>query len=192
MVKACDLKRGGFINIKEIPHQLETLQVTNPSARGAATIYHLRFRNMITRTKIDVSCKGDEPFADADFEMRATQFLYEDRGSYAFMDQETFEQFELDHDSIEGQLPYLLPDMENIMAVINGDGKVLAIQMPPKVSLIIASCDPVMKGATATARPKPAQLETGHTVMVPEYMDVGQKVFVDTVTGEFTGRNTAK
>ncbi len=192
MVKACELKRGGFVNIKAIPHQLETLQVSSPSARGAATLYHLRFRNMITKAKVDLTCKGDEAFEDADFEMRPCQYLYEQQGVYAFMDQESYEQFELDKEMIEGQLPYLLEDMENILAIINGDGKVLAIQMPPKVILTIAECDPVMKGATATARPKPAKMETGVTVMVPEYMEPGQKIFVDTATGEFLGRDMSK
>lgn len=187
MIRACDLKRGGFVELNGVPHQLDSLQVTNPSARGAATLYHFRFRNLITKQKIDQTVKGDDLYKEADFEIRPTQFLYENQGTYTFMDQETFEQFELNKDEIPGLLPFLLPEMEDLKAIIS-EGKVLAVEPPQKVTLTVEQCDPVMKGASATGRGKPARCETGLTVTVPEYIVIGEKIIIETATSEFVGR----
>lgn len=187
MLRACDLKRGGFVEINGVPHQLDGMQVTNPSARGAATLYHFRFRNLVTKAKLDQTVKGDELYREADFEVRPTQFLYENQGAYTFMDQETYDQFELSAEDVEAVKPFLLPDMEDLKAIVS-DGRVLAIQPPQKVTLEVTACDPVMKGASATGRGKPATCETGLVVTVPEYIVMGEKIVVDTATGEFCSR----
>jgi len=192
MTKACDLKKGSLVGIHGLPHILEDLKVSTPSARGAASIYHLRFRNLVTKAKQDVSCKGDEPFDDIDFERRPVQYLYKEADLYTFMDTEDFSQFSLPEDALEEQLPYLVQDMEGMFALLS-DGKVLAIEMPQKVELTIASCDPVMKGASVTARTKPAKCQTGLVVHVPEYLEAGEAIFVDTATGTYLTRaNAAK
>lgn len=187
MLRACDLKRGGFVELNGVPHQLDSLQVTNPSARGAATLYHFRFRNLVTKQKLDQTVKGDDLYKEADFEVRPTQFLYENQGIYSFMDQETYEQFDLNKADVEALLPYLLPEMEDLKALIS-DGKVLTVEPPQKVTLTVTECEPVMKGASATGRGKPATCETGLTVVVPEYITMGERIVVETATGEFVGR----
>ena len=132
MTKACELKKGSLVGIHGLPHVLEDLKVSTPSARGAASIYHFRFRNLVTKAKQDVSCKGDEPFADIDFERRPVQYLYKETDLYTFMDTEDFSQFSLPEDALEELLPYLAEDMEGIFALLS-DGKVLTIEMPQKV-----------------------------------------------------------
>ena len=190
MQKACDLKRGSLVGIRGLPHVLENLSVSTPSARGAASVYHFRFRNLVTKAKQDISCKGDEPFEDIDFERRAVQYLYKEADLHTFMDTEDFSQFTIQQDAIEEQLNYLVEDMEGIFALIS-DGKVLTVEVPQKVVLKIASCDPVMKGATVTARTKPATCQTGLVVQVPEYMESGETIIVDTATGTYLSRATA-
>ena len=190
MQKACDLKRGSLVGIRGLPHVLENLSVSTPSARGAASVYHFRFRNLVTKVKQDISCKGDEPFDDIDFERRAVQYLYKEADLHTFMDTEDFSQFTIQQDAIEEQLSYLVEDMEGIFALIS-DGRVLTIEVPQKVVLTIASCDPVMKGATVTARTKPATCQTGLVVQVPEYMESGETIIVDTATGSYLSRATA-
>ena len=190
MQKACDLKRGSLVGIRSLPHVLENLSVSTPSARGAASVYHFRFRNLVTKAKQDISCKGDEPFEDIDFERRAVQYLYKEADLHTFMDTEDFSQFTIQQDTIEEQLNYLVEDMEGIFALIS-DGKVLTVEVPQKVVLKIASCDPVMKGATVTARTKPATCQTGLVVQVPEYMESGETIIVDTATGTYLSRATA-
>ncbi|HRT29487.1 MAG TPA: elongation factor P [Kiritimatiellia bacterium] len=189
MTKACDLKKGSLVGIRGLPHVLENLSITTPSARGAASIYHFRFRNLITKAKQDVSCKGEEPFDDIDFERRPVQYLYREGDLYTFMDTEDFSQFTLPASAIEEQLDYLVEDMEGIAALIS-DGKILTIEVPHKVVLTIESCDPVMKGASVTARTKPAKCQTGLVVQVPEYLEAGEAIIVDTTTGTYLSRAT--
>ncbi len=192
MIKACDLKRGSLVGINNMPHVVEELKVSTPSARGAASIYRFRFRNLVTKAKQDISCKGEEPFDEIDFERRPVQFLYREADMYTFMDTEDFSQFSLPHDAIEDQVQYLVEDMEDIFALI-ADGKVMTIEMPQKVELKVTYCEPVMKGATAASRSKPATCQTGLVVHVPEYLEAGETIVVDTTTGEFISRvNTSK
>ena len=190
MLKACDLKKGSLVGLRGLPHVLESLSVTTPSARGAASIYHFRFRNLVTKAKQDVSCKGEEPFDDIDFERRPVQYLYREADLHTFMDTEDFSQFTLPATAIEEQLDYLVEDMEGLFALIS-DGKILTIEVPQKVVLTIASCDPVMKGASVTARSKPAKCQTGLVVQVPEYLEAGEAIIVDTATGTYLARATA-
>ena len=187
MIKACDLKRGGLIGVNGMPQVVEDLKVSTPSARGAASIYRFRFRNLVSKAKQDVSCKGDESFDEIDFERRPVQFLYREVDMYTFMDTEDFSQFSLPRDAIEEQARYLVEDMEGIFALLS-DGKILTVEMPPKVELEVVECEPVMKGATAASRSKPAKCRTGLTVHVPEYLATGEMIVVDTSTGEFISR----
>lgn len=187
MPKACELKKGDIVGINKLPHVLEDLKVSTPSARGAASIYRFRFRNLITKNKLDHAVKGDEAYDDIDLERREVQYLYPEGDVYTFMDSESYEQFELSKEMIEDQVPFLSEDMEGIYALVS-DGKVLAIELPQKVTLTIESCDPVMKGATVTSRNKPAKCHGGVTVMIPEYLEAGEEIIVDTVTGEYVSR----
>ncbi|MBP5321225.1 MAG: elongation factor P [Kiritimatiellae bacterium] len=189
MPKACELKKGSIVGINGLPHVVEDLKVSTPSARGAASIYRFRFRNLITKNKLDAAVKGDEPYADIDLERREIQYLYKEGDLYTFMDVESYDQFQLPKDAIEEQLPYLIEEMEGIFA-LNSDGKVLAIELPQKVVMTITSCDPVMKGATVTSRSKPATCQTGLVVMVPEYLEAGEEIIVDTATGSYLSRAT--
>lgn len=190
MAKACDLKKGSLVGINGLPHVVEDLKVSTPSARGAASIYRFRFRNLVNKSKQDVSCKGDEPFAEIDFERRPVQYLYREVDLYTFMDTEDFSQFTLPQDAIEEQMLYLVEDMEGIYALLS-EGKILTIEMPQKVELTVVECEPIMKGATAASRSKPAKCQTGLVVHVPEYLEVGETIIVDTTTGAFVSRATA-
>ncbi|MCL2103827.1 MAG: elongation factor P [Kiritimatiellaeota bacterium] len=187
MAKACELKRGSLVGIDGQPYVLESLKVSTPSARGAASIYHFRFRNLVSKVKKDISCKGEEPFTDIDFERRPIQYLYREGDDYTFMDAEDFSQFTLPKETIEEQVLYLVEDMEGISALM-ADGRILTIEMPQKVNVKITTCDPVMRGATVTSRNKPATCETGLVVQVPEYLEAGEVITVDTTTGNFLAR----
>ena len=187
MPKACELKCGDLVEIQGAPFVLETLFVSTPSARGAASIYRLRFRNLVTKVKHDTSCKGDGSFGNIAVERRAVQYLYEQQGRYTFMDMEDFSQVELSADAIAEQKDYLVDDMEGI-TVLMADGKALLIELPKSVDLTVTETAPAVRGASATARSKPATLQTGLIVQVPEYITVGERVKIDTRTGEFNKR----
>jgi len=187
MVKAADVKRNDLIGINNAPHIVEDLKVTSPSARGASTLYRFRFRNLITKNKVDMTCKGDDPLESISFEKRAVQYLFSKQDEYTFMDAEDFSQFTLNKDEIAEQIDFLVEDQEGIMALI-ADGRILTIEMPSSVSLKIVECDPVLKGGSATARTKPAKLQTGLIVQVPEYLTPDEVIRVDTRTSKYLQR----
>ncbi len=187
MIKACDLKRGTLVKIHEMPFVLESLKVSTPSARGSASLYRCRFRNLVNDQKIDQTFKGDDMLAEADFEKREVQFLYQQADEFTFMDLESYDQFTMLRSDIETESTFLVEDLEGITALCD-DGRVLTIQLPDTVTLEVIQCDPSIKGASATARTKPATLSTGLIVQVPEYMSSGDIVKVDTRTGKYLSR----
>ena len=187
MIKACDLKKSSVVEIGGDPHVVEQIRVQSPSARGASTLYKVRFRNVKTRMKLDQSYKGDDALKESDFETRLVSFSYREGDRFTFMDREDYGQFEMMEDELGEAVPYLLDGRENIKALMQ-DGKVLGIQLPDTVEMEIAECAPSMRGASVTARTKTAKLETGLEIQVPEYMEQGERVRVDTRTGEFLQR----
>ena len=187
MIKASDLGKGSVVEFNGDPHVVEQLRTQSPSARGASTLYKVRFRNVRTRSKLDQVYKGDDTLQETDFDTRMVAFSYREGDRFAFMDLEDYNQFELMEDEIEDSVPYLTDGMEGIKALMQ-NGKVLCIQLPDTVELEITECAPSMRGASVTARTKAATLETGLVVQVPEYMEQGERVRVDTRTGEFLQR----
>lgn len=187
MVKACDLKKGAMVDIGGMPHIAEHIVVQTPSARGGATLYKVRFRNVQTKDKVDQTLKGDDSFKEADFEARPAQYLYETDGVHAFMDLTDYSQFEWAAADLEDVLPYLVENMEGLQ-VLMSDGRVLGVRLPDVVEMEIASCDPSMKGASATSRTKPATMATGLVVQVPEYIAPGERIRIDTRTNHFVSR----
>ncbi|MGE4490015.1 MAG: elongation factor P-like protein YeiP [Kiritimatiellales bacterium] len=187
MIKASDLKKSSVIDIDGTPHCVESIQVSAPTARGGNTLYKVRFRNVSTRAKVDKTFKGGDALKEAFFETCAVQYLYKDGDRYTFMDTSSFDQFELSEADIEDILPFLVEDMEGITALTAGE-KVLALRLPPTIDLQITECAPSMKGASATARYKPATLSTGLIVQVPEYIAPGDVIRVDTEERTYLSR----
>ena len=187
MIKACDLKKSSVVEIDGVPHTVENIQLSTPTARGGNTIYRVRFRNVTTKAKVDKSYKGPDALQEAYFDTTEVQYLYKDGDRYTFMDLESYDQFELTEMDIEDSLPLLTEDMEGITALIS-DGKVLAIRMPTTMEMEIVECPPSMKGASATSRTKPATLSTGLIVQVPEYIAPGEIIKIDTEEKKFLSR----
>lgn len=187
MIRACDIKRGAVVQMDDAPHIAEEIQVQTPSARGGATLYKIRFRNLQNRQKLDKSFKGDDTLTETDFERREVQFLYSDSNGCTFMDVEDYSQFTLPEDVLKEERAFMTEGLEEIQALITA-GRIIGIELPPTVKMEIVETGPSMKGASATARTKPATLTTGHIIKVPEYMENGEIVKVDTRTGAFLSR----
>jgi len=100
MFRASDLKKGDVVKIEGDAHIVETIKVQSPSARGAVTLYKIRFRNLTSKRKIDQSLRGDDVLAEADFERRPVQVLFGDASSITFMDLKDYSQFALTKDEI--------------------------------------------------------------------------------------------
>ena len=178
---------GGVITVNGAPHIIESVEKHTPSARGAATIYKVRCRNLLTQMKTDLSCKGEDSYDEPDFRQQEVQYLYKEGNDYVFMDVESFEQFPLAAEIIGDDKYYLVEDMEGISALILED-RIVGIRLPDVVELELVECDLAIKGQSATNRGKSAKTQTGLEIQVPEYMEQGEVVRIDTRTGKFLGR----
>jgi len=187
MPKASELKRGMVVELANEPYIVSAIEVRNPSSRGASTLYKVRFNHLTTKQKRDESLKGEDFLKDVDCERRLVQYSYQDGNSYVFMDNESFEQFMIDSNDIEDLLGYISEGLDNIVGVLL-DGQLVAIELPAAVTLAIVETSPGIKGATAAARTKPAKLSTGLEVQVPEYIENGELIRVNTDTGKFMSR----
>ena len=184
---AKDIKTGTVVVHDGNPVVIRGISVNSPSARGAATLYKFRGRNVLTRNKVDITMKGTDNLDEADFSRRDVQMLYTDATHLFLMDKEDFQQYELPLEDVEEELPYMTEGLEGMRALIYNDGCV-GLELPVAVELTITQTDPGVKGNSATSRSKPATLETGLVVQVPEYIKEGERLKIDTRTGEFLTR----
>lgn len=184
---AKDIKRGHIVNYNGAPCLIETINVQSPSARGAATFYKYRGRNLISKQKVDIVLRGGDSLNEADFQKRAVKFMYSDPDAAHFLDDLSYEQYSVPCADLTEELQYLTESLEGILALIYND-QCVGIQVPLTVELNVVQCDPGIKGASATARTKPATLETGLIVQVPEYLVEGERIKVDTRTGTYISR----
>jgi len=184
---AKEIKPGTIITYNDSPCLMESVHVQSPSARGAATLYKFRARNLITKQKIDITLKGGDSLDVADFARRAIKFMYADASHLHFLDQENYEQYALPRESVAEESQYLTEELEGVQVLIFND-EAVGIQLPAAVELKVTRCDPGVRGNSATGRTKPATLETGLVVHVPEYLNEGERVKVDTRTGQFLSR----
>src|ERR1700712_2349345 len=166
------------VEIDGAPHIIEHIQVQSPSARGAATLYKVKARNLKTRNRVEKSYKGTEGLNESSFERRPVQYLYRDPDGYHFMDSADFNQFSIKPDDLEDFAPFMTENMEGVEALLV-DEEVIGIEIPETVERVISETAPGVRGNSATGRTKPATLSTGHVIQVPEHLDPGVKVRVN-------------
>ncbi|MFO0889729.1 MAG: elongation factor P [Isosphaeraceae bacterium] len=187
VVPAKDFKRRMVVEIDGAPHMIEQIQVQTPSARGAATLYKIKARNLKTKNRIEKTYRGTDALSESSFERRPVQYLYRDGDEFHFMDSQDFSQFSFNADDLRDIAPFMTENMEGVEAMLVDD-EVIAIELPDTVELPIVETAPGVRGNSATGRTKPATLSTGHVVQIPEHLDQGEVVRVDTRTGEYLGR----
>jgi len=187
MIKASDLKKGMVVEINGQPHMVKHVDVKSPSSRGASTLYKIRFNNVQTKQKVDQSCKGDDGFQELDMIRKSIQYSYADGDALVFMDNEDYTQYTIDKSDLEDEILYISEEMEGLVALLS-DGAVLGIELPQSVVLEVTETAPGLKGASASGRTKPATLTTGLVIQVPEYLEPGEMVKVNTTEGKFMSR----
>ena len=187
MPKASELKKGHVVEINDAPHAVKQVEAKSPSSRGAATLYKIRFTNLKTGQKLDESYKGDDFLKEADCIRVPLQYSYLDGDTYIFMNADDYSQYGLNSDEIADQLAYISDGLEDIIGLVM-DGALLCIELPQSVAMTVVDTAPGIKGSTAAGRTKPATLTTGLEIQVPEYLEPGEVVKVNTVTGKFMSR----
>lgn len=184
---AKEIKPGAVVNYEGSPVIIETVTVQTPSARGAATIYKFRGRNIITRQKTDITLKGSDSLEEADFTRREVKLMYTDATHMYLLDQQDYNQYALPLEDVAQEVSYITEALEGMLAMIYND-QCVGVQLPAAVELSVTQTDPAVKGDSANKRNKPATLETGLMVQVPEYLKEGERIKVDTRTGEYLSR----
>lgn len=146
----------------------------------------LKLRNLKTGFVNDQRVHPDDKVEKAELETRVMQYLYKDGDDHVFMDTETFEQVNLRDEMVGEQILYL-KEADKAQVVFD-ENKPLSLELPSSVELIVKDTEPAIKGATATAQYKGALLETGLKVQVPPFIGTGEKILVDTRSGEYLSR----
>jgi elongation factor P len=187
LLKANQLKKGNVVNINGQPYQVRHIDISTPTARGSNTLYRVKFTGVTSGQNLDQTYKGSDTLEEMSVDRRAVSYLYSDKEYCHFMDTENYEQHSLHVDQLADQRDWLADNMTGITALLL-DERIVGIELPATVDLEIVETAPVIKGATATNRNKPATLSNGHVVLVPEYMSPGEWVRVQTETGKFVAR----
>jgi elongation factor P len=145
-----------------------------------------KMKNINTGTNVSHRFRSDEKFDKIFLEKKQMQYLYSGDNEHVFMDKESFEQISLNDEALGDGKYYLVPDLEIAMEYL--DGIAVGVELPNSVELEITETSPYMKGATASASYKPATLETGLKIMIPPYLESGQRIVVDTRENKFLSK----
>jgi elongation factor P len=184
-VLSTEIRAGNLIELdKRVWRVLKAYHV-HVGGRGGAFM-QVEMKDIESGTKKNERIRTEDKIERAVVESRKMQYLYNDGDSYVFMDQENFEQLNLDADFLEGQAGYLIPNTE--VQVNFHNERPIGVELPPSVTLTVVETEPNLKSATATGSFKPARTETGLTVMVPQFILDGAKIRVKTDTGEYIER----
>lgn len=184
MISAGDFRNGITIEFEGNVYQIIEFQHVKPG-KGAAFV-RTKLKNIINGGVVEKTFRPTEKCPQARIDRKDMQYLYSDGDLYNFMDTETYDQIALNTETVGDALKFV---KENEMVKIcSYNGNVFAIEPPLFVELEITDTEPGFKGDTATGASKPAIVETGAKVMVPLFVDQGEKIKIDTRTGEYLSR----
>ena len=186
-MRANELKRGDLEDFDGQSLLLKKIDTRSPSARGASTLYKIGFENLVNGQKKEINEKGDFLLSELNSEKLKVHFSPQASGQYFFMNITDFNPYVVDEGMLTGELQCLSEGLEDILSVFL-EKKFLGIELPNSIVLRINESLPSIKGASASARTRPAKFSTGLVVQVPEYIGVGEKVKINTATGEYISR----
>jgi len=191
MILTSDFKRGLAILVEGKPFVITDYSVQTPSARGAATLVRVKGRNVLTGQVLDMTFKSGEKFAVPDLERRKIGFLYAEGDDFHFMDEVSFEQFHLNREMLGENVRWLREGISLTSVVF--EGRVVGVEVPQFVEFEVTETGPGGRSDMASGKvTKAATLSNGTQIRVPVYLEAGESVMVDTTTGEFVRRVSAK
>lgn len=182
--KTSDFRKGMKIQIDGDPYLAIESTFRKPGKGNA--IYTLRLKNLVRGTVIERNYKGGESVEAADVEEIEVQYLYRQADSFVFMDNRSYEQYELSAEQVDDNWKYLKENSACSMVLYNGNP--ITITAPNHVELEVIETEPGAKGDTATNVTKPAKVETGAEIQVPIFIKNGNVIRVDTRTGQYVER----
>ena len=184
MISAGDFRNGVTFDIDGNVFQIIEFQHVKPG-KGAAFV-RTKIRNVITGAVVEKTFSPTEKFPTASIERKDMQYLYNDGDLYYFMDNETYENLPINKDKLGDNFKFVKENTD--VKVLSYKGVVFGVEPPFFMELEVTQTEPGVRGDTATNVTKPATLETGAEIKVPLFINVGDKITIDTRTGEYMGR----
>jgi elongation factor P len=179
-----DFKNGLKIEISGEPYTIINFQHVKPGKGGA--FVRTKIKNLRNGKVIDKTFRAGEKVGEPDIEDRNMQYLYFDGDQLVFMDTDTYDQIPFSQEQVGEARKYLTENLD--VVVLFWNGKPINVDLPPFIEAAISKCDPGMKGDTAQGGTKPATLETGAVLQVPLFLKEGERIRVDTRSGEYVER----
>ena len=186
-MRASEIKKGNVVEYNNGVYQVRDIERSSPQGRGGNVRFRFIMYSVPGGAKLDASFDADDNLVEVELLRRQATFSYKDGEAFVFMDDEDYTPYTLDPEAIGEAAGYITDGLSGCYVQIIDDLPV-ALQLPTSVVLEVVDTPPELKGGTATKRPKPAMLNTGIEIQVPEYITNGEKVWVNTTTGEFGGR----
>jgi len=183
-VSAFDVKVGNLIEFDGSLWRILRKNHVKPGKGGA--FVQLEIKDISAGTKRNDRYRSDDKLEKAHVEARTMQYLYAENSRYHFMDMESYDQIDLGDDDLADQIGYLIPDMEVQINFYNDSP--IGVELPDNVALEVIETEGVVKGQTAAGSAKPATLETGIRVNVPTFINIGDRVKVNTDSGDYIER----
>jgi elongation factor P len=184
MYDSSDLRKGLKIEIDGDPYEVSDFQFVKPG-KGQA-LYKCRLKNMINGSQFDKTYRSGDKFNQADLAEQQMEYLYTDGEEYHFMNTSTYDQETMTAGQLGDSVKFLKEN--TVCDVLLFKGKPIGLSLPNFIEMRVVKADPWVKGDTASGSSKPAHLETGLVVQVPPFIEEGEKVKIDTRTGQYVER----
>ena len=184
MYETSDIRKGLKLELDGDPWVVVDFQFVKPGKGNAFT--RCKVKNMLTGAVLDKTYKSGEKLKPATMDERTMQYLYRDESGFHFMDQQSYEQLALSETDVGDDAHYLLENADVQVLLFNG--RPVSISLPNFVELEVVQTDPGLRGDTATGGRKPATMSTGAVIQVPLFIERGEKLRIDTRTGEYVER----
>ena len=184
MISTADFRNGTRLELDGEPYYIVEFQHVKPGKGGA--FVRTKLKNYRTGNVLDRTFRSGERFDEPNLEEREMQFLYATGESYTFMDNESFEQFTYEKKQLGENADLLKEDMTAKILIYHHEP--IAVELPIFIELKVVDADPGVRGDTASGGTKPAKVETGATIKVPLYLEVGEVIKIDTRTRQYVER----
>jgi len=184
MYTASDLRKGLRIKIDGDPYVITEFNFVKPGK--GQSLYKCKLKNMITGSQFERTFRDVDTFEQADLRSKKMQFLYKEEDQYCFMDNENYEQIYLSEEQVGDNRNFMTDNIE--VEILLFEDRPIDVTLPNTVDLFVTKADPWAKGDSVSGNYKPVILETGYKILVPPFVEEGEKIRVDTRSGEYLTR----
>ncbi len=184
MYTSSDLRKGLKIEIDGEPYIITNFEFSKPGK--GQSLYRCRLKNMVTGNAFDKTYRSNEKFKKAPLDERQMQYLYNQGDEFHFMDNKSYEQYIIQKDQLEDAIPFMVDNMDVDVLLFNNNP--IGVTLPNFVNLTVTKSDPWVKGDTSGTDTKPVTVETGYELQVPPFVEEGEKIQIDTRTGDYITR----